>query len=68
MATYAGKFRNPVLFDHSVFAEAVVDDVGARGWLRTHPDLVTPVACDGTGNRFDVDTLDHLDAFLKENR
>ncbi|MHB1486105.1 MAG: NTP transferase domain-containing protein [Acidimicrobiales bacterium] len=49
-------------------AAAAVGDVGARGWLRAPPDLVTPVACDGMGDPVDLDTSDDIDALLEEIR
>jgi nicotine blue oxidoreductase len=59
VACYDGKPRNPVLLDRSVWS-AVADqasgDAGARAFLRAHPDLVTPVACDDTGSAYDIDT------------
>jgi CTP:molybdopterin cytidylyltransferase MocA len=63
VATYAGQPRNPVLLDRVVFAEvaaSAVGDRGARAWLRTHPDLVTAVPCDDTGDALDIDTPDDL--------
>lgn len=59
VATYGGCPRNPVLLDRSVWAgvaHTARGDVGARGWLRAHPELVEHVACDGTGSPTDVDT------------
>lgn len=59
VATYAGRPRNPVLLDRSVWAEVgslAEGDAGARAWLRAHPDLVRAVPCDDTGSPFDVDT------------
>jgi CTP:molybdopterin cytidylyltransferase MocA len=59
VATYDGKPRNPVVLDSSIWAEvraAAVGDVGARGWLRSHPDRVVEVSCDGTGDPTDIDT------------
>jgi CTP:molybdopterin cytidylyltransferase MocA len=35
-------------------------DVGARPFLRAHPDLVTLVECADTGRPDDVDTTDDL--------
>ncbi|HEV7207473.1 MAG TPA: nucleotidyltransferase family protein [Mycobacteriales bacterium] len=71
VAGYAGRPRNPVLLTRAIWAEvaqAAVGDVGARGWLRAHPELVTVVPCDGTGDPVDVDTPDDLDALLEETR
>jgi nicotine blue oxidoreductase len=64
VATYAGRPRNPVLVGREHFAEvseAAVGDVGARDFLRAHPQLVTPVACDDVAAPDDVDTPDDLD-------
>jgi len=36
-------------------------DVGARPFLRAHPDLVTPVECADTGQPDDLDTPEDLD-------
>jgi nicotine blue oxidoreductase len=63
VATYAGAPRNPVLLDRSVWvsvAAAADGDEGARPWLRAHPERVAPVACDGTGSPYDVDTPEDL--------
>ena len=57
-ATYAGAPGHPVLLGRQVWDDVTglaVGDQGARGWLRTHRDLVTDVACDGTGEDRDVD-------------
>jgi CTP:molybdopterin cytidylyltransferase MocA len=59
VATFAGQPRNPVLLDRSVWddvREQAVGDVGARGYLRRHPELVAGVPCDDVGSPFDVDT------------
>jgi nicotine blue oxidoreductase len=58
-ATYGGRRRNPVLFAAEHFAEIAelaVGDVGARAFLRRHPELVTEVPCDGIGDPADIDT------------
>lgn len=63
VATYAGRRRNPVLLDRSTWpavAAAAVGDIGARGWLRAHPERVRAIACDDTGTPFDIDTPDDL--------
>jgi CTP:molybdopterin cytidylyltransferase MocA len=65
VATYQGKPRNPVVLDRSTWAEvraAAQGDVGARGWLRSHPDQVVEVGCDGTGDPVDIDTPLDLNA------
>jgi CTP:molybdopterin cytidylyltransferase MocA len=59
VAVYAGEPRNPVLLCRPVWAEVAGSargDVGARAWLRTHPERALAVACDGTGSPDDVDT------------
>lgn len=59
VATYAGRPRNPVLLGRVHWTAArvtAVGDVGARAWLRAHPDLVTAVACDDAGAPDDLDT------------
>lgn len=59
VATYAGRQRNPVLLDRSVWADLAAGlrgDEGARGWLAAHPALVTAVDCDDVGDSRDVDT------------
>jgi CTP:molybdopterin cytidylyltransferase MocA len=59
VAQWDGRLGNPVLLDAvllvRVRAEAV-GDVGARRFLRRHPELVTPVDCDGAGAPDDIDT------------
>jgi CTP:molybdopterin cytidylyltransferase MocA len=63
VATYGGKPRNPVVLDHSIWTEvaaAAVGDVGARGWLRSHPERVVGVACDDSGDPVDIDTPSDL--------
>jgi len=62
-ATYGGERGHPVLIaaDHwAAVAATATGDVGARVFLRQHPELVTPVPCDGTGRPDDVDTPDTL--------
>ena len=60
VATYGGTRANPVLLARSLWpaARALDGDEGARALMRTHP--VVEVACDGTGDPQDVDTLDDL--------
>jgi CTP:molybdopterin cytidylyltransferase MocA len=65
VATYEGQPRNPVVLDRSIWADVSANargDIGARGWLREHPDQVVEVPCDGTGDPVDVDTPLDLDA------
>lgn len=59
VATYGGRPGHPVLLDASVFAEVAASchgEVGARGYLRAHPDLVMAVDCSATGSDADMDT------------
>jgi nicotine blue oxidoreductase len=63
VASYAGRPRNPVLFDSSVLddvAAAVTGDEGARGWLAerraSDPGSVVLVECGDIGDPTDVDT------------
>jgi nicotine blue oxidoreductase len=63
VATYGGQPRNPVLLDRSLWPavlDRAIGDKGARDFLGSHPDLVTPVACDDTGAPDDVDTITDL--------
>ena len=65
VATYAGRPRNPVLLDRSVWAEvaaAAAGDEGARPWLRAHPELVVHVDCSDVGSPEDLDTPQDLAA------
>jgi CTP:molybdopterin cytidylyltransferase MocA len=66
VATYDGQPRNPVLLSRRIWpdvAALAVGDVGARAWLRAHPDQVLEVACDDTGSPRDVDTGADLELF-----
>jgi nicotine blue oxidoreductase len=68
VATYGGARRNPVLLRAEHFAgvaEAATGDQGARGYLRAHPDLITPVPCDDVAAPDDIDTPGDLDAFKR---
>lgn len=59
VATYDGKQRNPVLLRRDLWADAAAaahDDVGARAYLRAHPDVVTEVACGDIADPADIDT------------
>jgi CTP:molybdopterin cytidylyltransferase MocA len=67
-ASYDGHPRNPVRLDASIWpavAAAAVGDVGARAWMRTHPDSVATVACDDLGNAADIDTPDDLSRLVE---
>jgi nicotine blue oxidoreductase len=70
VASYGGQPRNPVLISAEYFAEVAeqaVGDVGARPFLRTHPELVTYVPCDDVAAPDDIDTpadLESLEADL----
>ncbi|HXW47088.1 MAG TPA: nucleotidyltransferase family protein [Streptosporangiaceae bacterium] len=64
VACYDGQPRNPVLLarEHwQAAAELAVGDVGARPFLRAHPELVTPVECGDTGRPDDIDTAADLE-------
>lgn len=65
VATYGGHFGHPVLLARPTWPEVArlaQGDTGARPFLRAHPELVTRVACDGTGTPDDIDTPDDLAA------
>ncbi|SEL24551.1 nucleotidyltransferase family protein [Nonomuraea pusilla] len=67
VATYGGRRRNPVLIAREHFAEVAalaVGDVGARPFLRAHPELVTEVPCDEYGDPSDIDTPEDLARLL----
>ncbi|MEU5992557.1 nucleotidyltransferase family protein [Spirillospora sp. NPDC047418] len=71
VATYGGARRNPVLLRAEHFAgvaEAATGDQGARGYLRAHTDLITPVPCDDVAAPDDIDTPGDLDAFNRRER
>jgi CTP:molybdopterin cytidylyltransferase MocA len=68
VATYDGEPRNPVLLARRIWADVAalaVGDVGARAWLRAHPDQVAHVPCEDTGSATDIDTLDDLARFSR---
>jgi CTP:molybdopterin cytidylyltransferase MocA len=63
VATYDGQPRNPVLIAREhwpAVIESARGDVGARPFLRAHPDLVTGVECGDTGAPDDIDTPEDL--------
>jgi len=63
VAAYDGQARNPVLVAREHWPEVIelaVGDVGARPFLRAHPELVTRVECADTGRPDDVDTAGDL--------
>jgi CTP:molybdopterin cytidylyltransferase MocA len=63
VACYEGRPRNPVLISREHWPEVIAlasGDVGARPFLRTHPDLVTEVECGDTGRPDDVDSPEDL--------
>ena len=68
VATYDGQARNPALVGAQTWpdvARAAVGDVGARGWLRAHPDEVTAVPCDDLGSGRDIDTQADLQQLIE---
>ncbi|WP_157181325.1 nucleotidyltransferase family protein [Actinopolymorpha alba] len=70
VATYDGQPRNPVLLGRAVWAEVAAlaeGDLGARAYLRAHPELLTQVPCDDVGSPDDVDTPQDL-ATLRERK
>ena len=63
VAAYYGQPRNPVLLAREHWPAAIAlaaGDVGARPFLRAHPELVTLVECADTGRPDDVDTPEDL--------
>lgn len=63
VASYGGEPRNPALLAASIWAEvgeSAVGEVGARAWMRAHPEQVLAVACDDLGGDADIDTADDL--------
>jgi CTP:molybdopterin cytidylyltransferase MocA len=64
VAAYHGQPRNPVLIARPHWAEVIAlaaGDLGARPFLRAHPELVTRVECGDTGRPDDIDTRADLD-------
>ena len=63
VATYGGEQRNPALFSRALWPllmEEMSGDVGARSVLRSRPELVMEVPCDGVADPSDVDTVEDL--------
>ena len=63
VACYDGQPRNPVLIGREHWTEVVAlaaGDVGARPFLRAHPDLVARVECADTGRPDDIDSPEDL--------
>jgi CTP:molybdopterin cytidylyltransferase MocA len=63
VACYDGRPRNPVLIARQYWAEVAelaTGDVGARPFLRAHPELVVQIECGDTGQADDIDTPDDL--------
>jgi CTP:molybdopterin cytidylyltransferase MocA len=59
VACYDGRPRNPVLIGREHWAEVTAlaaGDVGARPFLRAHPELVMQLECADTGRPDDIDT------------
>lgn len=62
-AGYGGKRRNPVLIPRRYWDEvgaAAQADLGARGFLQAHGDLITIVECGDIGRPDDLDTAEDL--------
>ena len=63
VACYEGLPRNPVLISRKHWPAVVAlatGDVGARPFLRAHPDLVTRVECGDVGRPDDIDSPEDL--------
>lgn len=62
-AGYGGQRRNPVLIPRRYWpdvAAAAEADLGARGFLEAHKDLITVVECGDIGRPDDLDTEEDL--------
>ncbi|MFC4337694.1 nucleotidyltransferase family protein [Salininema proteolyticum] len=69
MAAYDGERSHPVLFHRSIWtdlAESLTPEVGARHYIRSHPDRVAEVDCSGLGDPTDIDTPDQLEALRRK--
>ena len=69
VASYGGEVRNPALLAASTWlavCESAVGEVGARAWIRAHPDQVLAVACDDLGGDIDIDTEADLARLRKD--
>lgn len=63
VATYGGEQRNPALFERGLWPllmEELSGDAGARSVLRSRPELVVEVPCEGVADPADVDTVEDL--------
>jgi molybdenum cofactor cytidylyltransferase len=65
--TRHGRRGNPVLLGRPFFAElqALTGDVGARGLIAKHPDLVREIAMDDDAVLTDLDTAESWLAYRK---
>ncbi len=63
VAAFGGEGRTPVLLERSLWPsvhQSAVGEVGARAFLRSHPELVELVNCDDVGQASDLDTPGEL--------
>ena len=70
-AAYGGRQGNPVRLDASVWADvaaAAEGDVGARAWMRAHPQSVDVITCDDLGVDDDIDTPEDLARLAERQR
>lgn len=66
-ASYDGVLHNPVLIHRRHWDDVsalAVGDVGARAFLRAHPELVTVVECADIADPADIDTSDDWSAVV----